>query len=196
MTDTFHAHEHKDLTETRTSGEAVFDGALLHVRRDTVRLPSGRPAVREYIVHPGAVAIIPILGSGELLMERQFRYPIGRHLIELPAGKIDPGESTLTTAQRELREETGYVADVWRYVTTMHPLCAYSSEHIVIWLAQGLRHEGRALDDGEFLETFPVALADALEWIRTGEISDSKTIIGVLWAEKILSGAWPMPTAA
>jgi ADP-ribose pyrophosphatase len=193
MTDTLHQGEHKDLTEHRVSGEAVYDGVLLHVRRDVVRLPSGQHAVREYIEHPGAVAIIPILGSGELLMERQYRYAVGRELFELPAGKIDPGEATLETAQRELREETGYVAAAWRHLTTIHPVCAYSSERIEIWLARGLRHEGRSLDDGEFLETLSVPVATAVGWVREGRISDAKTIIGVLWAERIAAGEWSEP---
>lgn len=185
--------DHKDLTETRVSGEAVFDGALLHVRRDVVRLPDGALATREYIVHPGAVTIIPVLDSGALVMERQYRYPLGRELIELPAGKIDPGESTLETARRELLEETGYTAASWAYVTTIHPLCGYTNERIELWLARGLRHEGRRLDEGEFLETFPLALADAVDWVRSGRISDVKTIVGILWAEKIAAGAWPEP---
>jgi ADP-ribose pyrophosphatase len=193
MSDVFHPGDHKDLTETRIAGEAIYDGVLLHVRRDTVRLPDGSEAVREYIEHPGAVMILPILASGALLMERQYRYSIGRELVEFPAGKIDPGESTRVTAQRELREETGYVADSWAYLTTIHPLCAYSTERIELWLARGLRHEGRTLDAGEFLESFPVELATALEWVREGRISDAKTIIGVLWAERIFSGAWPDP---
>lgn len=191
MADKFHDGGHAALTETREASECVFDGVLLHVRRDAVRLPDGRPAVREYVVHPGAVTILPLLDSGEILMERQFRYPLGRELYELPAGKIDPGETTLATARRELAEETGYVAREWRFLTTLHPLCAYSSERIELWLARGLAHEGRALDDGEFLETFPIALETALEWVREGRISDAKTIIGVLWAEKIAQGAWP-----
>jgi ADP-ribose pyrophosphatase len=185
--------DHKDLTETRVSGEAVFDGALLHVRRDVVRLPDGALATREYIVHPGAVTIIPVLDSGALVMERQYRYPLGRELIELPAGKIDAGESTLETARRELLEETGYTAASWAYVTTIHPLCGYTNERIELWLARGLRHEGRRLDEGEFLETFPLALAEAVEWVRSGRISDVKTIVGILWAEKIAAGAWPEP---
>ncbi len=189
MADQFHADEHPALTETRVSGEAVYDGVLLHVRRDTVRLPNGRLAVREYVEHPGAVTIVPLLDSGELLMERQYRYPLGRELYELPAGKIDPGEATLDAAKRELLEETGYVAGEWRYLTTIHPLCAYSSERIEMWLARGLRYQGRRLDEGEFLETFPVALATALDWVWEGRISDAKTIVGVLWAEKIATGA-------
>ena len=191
MADKFHAGEHAALTETRVSGEAVYDGVLLHVRRDTVRLPDGRAAVREYIEHPGAVTILPILDSGELLMERQYRYPVGRELFELPAGKIDPGEATVETAKRELLEETGYVAREWRRLTTFHPAVGYSTEHIELWLARGLAHRGRTLDDGEFLETLPVALGTALEWVRDGRISDAKTIVGVFWAEKIADRAWP-----
>jgi ADP-ribose pyrophosphatase len=195
MADKFHAGEHAALTETRVSGEAVYDGVLLHVRRDTVRLPDGRPAVREYIEHPGAVTILPILDSGELLMERQYRYPVGRELYELPAGKIDPGEATLDTAQRELLEETGYVAREWRRLADFHPVVGYSTEHIEIWLARGLEHRGRVLDEGEFLDTFPVALETALEWVRTGRITDAKTIVGVFWAEKLATGAWSIDSS-
>jgi ADP-ribose pyrophosphatase len=187
--------DHKDLTETRVSGEIVFDGKLLQVRRDVVRLPDGKHATREYILHPGAVTIIPLLDSGELLMERQYRYSVALELVELPAGKIDPGESTLATAQRELLEETGYTAGSWAYVTTIHPLVGYTNERIELWLARGLRYAGRRLDDGEFLDTFPLALAEAVEWVRSGRITDVKTIVGVLWAEKIVAGAWPEPRA-
>jgi ADP-ribose pyrophosphatase len=188
--------EHQDLTEHRVSGEAVFDGKLLHVRRDVVRLPDGSQATREYILHPGAVTIIPVLDCGSLVLERQYRYPLGRDLVELPAGKIDPGESSLETARRELREETGYTAGSWAYVTTIHPLCGYTNERIELWLARGLRHEGQRLDPGEFLETFTLPLAGAVEWVRTGRITDVKTIVGILWAEKIAAGAWPEPEPA
>jgi ADP-ribose pyrophosphatase len=192
--------DHPELTETRVSTEQVFAGALLDVRRDRVRLPGGATAIREYVVHPGAVTIIPILDSGDLLLERQFRYAPGVELIELPAGKIDPGEATLDTARRELLEETGYEARSWAYVTTLIPICAYSTERIELWLARGLRHVGRRLDHGELLDTFVLPVAEALEWVRTGRIIDAKTIVGILWADKILAGGWrptrPAPPAA
>ncbi|MBX6392068.1 MAG: NUDIX hydrolase [Burkholderiales bacterium] len=182
-----------DLTEHRLDSEVVYDGTLLHVRRDRVRLPDGKEAAREYVVHPGAVAILPMFDDGTLLLERQYRYPLGRVLIEIPAGKIDPGETTAETARRELYEETGYHAERWARLTTIHPLCAYSNEYIELWLAQGLRDSGaRNLDEGEFLETFRLPHAQALEWVREGRISDVKTIIAIQWAEKILSGQWPV----
>jgi ADP-ribose pyrophosphatase len=183
-------NDHETLTETRLSGEQVFAGALLDVRRDLVRLPGGATAVREYVVHPGAVTIVPILDSGELLLERQYRFAPGTELVELPAGKIDPGETTLAAARRELLEETGYEAQSWSYLTTIIPICSYSTERIELWLARGLRHVGRRLDEGEFLETFTLSLDEALERVRDGRIIDAKTIVGILWAEKVLSGAW------
>lgn len=183
--------KHADLTEHRVSGEEVYGGVLLHVQRDAVRLPDGRVATREYIDHPGAVAIVPVLDDGRILLERQFRYPIGREMIELPAGKIDPGEDPLGTAQRELLEETGHRAREWRHIGTIHPLVAYSNERIELFLARGLAEEhAGALDEGEFLETFALPLADALAWIRDGRITDSKTVSGLLWTEKLLGGEW------
>ncbi|MCL4799627.1 MAG: NUDIX hydrolase [Burkholderiales bacterium] len=186
-------HAGGDLTEHRVSGEEVYGGVLLHVQRDAVRLPDGRVATREYIDHPGAVAIVPVLDDGRILLERQFRYPLGRVMVELPAGKIDPGEDPLGTARRELLEETGHTAREWRHVGTIHPLVAYSNERIELYLARGLAEsrEGAALDDGEFLETFALPLAEALTWVRDGRITDSKTVTGLLWAEKLLGGEWP-----
>lgn len=174
----------------------MFHGKLLRVERDTVRLPDGSEATREYIVHPGAVTVIALFDSGEMLLERQFRYPLGVELVELPAGKIDPGESTLQTARRELLEETGYEADRWAYVATLHPLCAYTNERIELWLARGLRHVGRRLDDGEFLETFVIPVAHAVDWVRSGRVTDVKTMIGILWAERIVRGEWEAPPDA
>jgi ADP-ribose pyrophosphatase len=179
-----------DLTEHPVSGDVVFDGVLLKVRRDLVRLPDGHQAVREYVQHPGAVCILPILDDGTLLFERQFRYPLRREFIELPAGKIDPGESTLETGRRELLEETGYTAREWTYLATIHPVIGYSDERIELWLARGLAHEGANLDHGEFLEVFAMPLADAIEQVRTGAITDVKTIIGIFWAERLAAGTW------
>ena len=184
------SHQRKDLTEHPISSELVYDGKLLHVRRDTVRLPDGGVAEREYIRHPGAVMIIALVDSGELVMERQFRYPLRRDMIELPAGKIDPGEPPLETAKRELLEETGYSASEWRHLATIHLAIGYSDEHIEIFLARGLTQEQAKLDDEEFLEVFTLPLAAALDWVRDGRITDSKTLSGLFWAEKVLRGPW------
>lgn len=181
-----------DFTEQRVESESVFDGRLLHVRRDTVRLPDGAQATREHVAHPGAVAIIGILDSGDLVFERQYRYPLAREFYELPAGKIDPGEPPLETARRELREETGYSAREWHHLGVIHPVISYSNERIEIFLARGLEFRGASLDDEEFLEVFPLSLDTAMRWVRDGHITDAKTISCLFWAEKVLSGAWPL----
>jgi ADP-ribose pyrophosphatase len=180
----------KDLKEHRLSSRLVYDGKLLKVRSDTVRLPDGAPAEREWIEHPGAVAVLAVTDAGELVMERQFRYPLGRDMIEVPAGKIDPGEDPLATARRELAEETGYSAEIWSHVATIHLAIGYSNEHIEIYLARGLKQEKARLDDEEFLEVFTLPLATALTWVREGKITDSKTVSSLFWAEKVLGGAW------
>ena len=184
------AWQKKDLTEQTIRGEWVFRGKLLQVRRDLVRLPGGVSAEREYIEHPGAVMIIALLESGELVMERQYRYALRRDILEMPAGKLDPGEATLACARRELLEETGYVASNWRYIATTHPVVGYSDERIEIFLAQGLTHQEASLDVDEHLEVFKLPLATALDWVREGRITDSKTVVGLLWAERILRGEW------
>ena len=168
------------LVETRIASEDVFDGKLLHVKRDTVRLPDGETATREYIAHPGAVMIIPRLPDGKLLMERQFRYPLARIFIEFPAGKIDPGEDPATTAARELLEETGYTAERWSHIGTLHPLITYSTERIEIYTADALTFVGAKLDAGEFVEIFSATLEEALAWIDRGELTDVKTMLGLL----------------
>ena len=179
-----------DFTETMVSAETVFEGKLLHVRRDTVSLPDGGQATREYVRHPGAAMIVAQPDPDTILLERQFRYPLGRHFIELPAGKIDAGEEPLATAQRELREECGYTAQDWRHLATLHPCIGYADERIELYLARDLRHVGNALDEGEFLEVMAVPLAQALDWVRDGTITEAKAVTGLLWAEKIRRGEW------
>jgi len=182
--------KHGDMTETQVASETVFEGKLLRVKCDTVSLHDGRPATREYVEHNGAVMIIPVLDSGELVMERQFRYVLRGHCLEFPAGKIDPGEEPLAAGRRELLEETGYVAREWIYLATIHPTVAYSTERILVYLARGLEHRGSNPDEGEFLEVLNLSLAALLELVRTGEITDVKTVIGVFWLEKLLRGEW------
>lgn len=184
------AWQKKDLAEQTIRAERVFHGKLLQVYRDQVRLPDGVSAEREYIEHPGAVMIIALFDTGELLMERQFRYALRRDILELPAGKLDPGELALECARRELLEETGYVASDWRHLATTHPVVGYSDEHIEIFLAQGLTHQGANPDADEHLEVFKLSLATALDWVREGRITDSKTVVGLFWAERILRGEW------
>lgn len=179
-----------DFTETRLSSEAVFEGQLLRVHRDTVRLPDGGTATREYIKHPGAVIVIAQPDPQSVLLERQFRYPVGQHFIELPAGKIDKGEQPLATAKRELQEECGYAASQWRHLTTLYPCIGYADERVELFLATDLHHVGDRLDEGEFLEIMTVSLREALAWVGEGRISDSKTALGLLWAEKIARGEW------
>jgi ADP-ribose pyrophosphatase len=172
----------QDLTETPLDGEQVFDGRLLKVYRDRVRLPDGATAVREYIRHPGAVAIVALFDDGRVLLERQFRYPLRRTFIEIPAGKLEPGEDHLVTGQRELLEETGYVAREWRKLGHIHNAIGYSDELIEIWLARGLERREQRLAEGEFLEVFTLPLAEAQAMARDGRITDVKTVTGLLWA--------------
>ena len=159
----------KDLTEHFVSGELVFDGKLLRVHRDVVRLPDGSQGAREYIRHPGAVAVVPLFDDRSVLLERQFRYPHGREFIEVPAGKLDPGEPHLDTAKRELLEETGYSAAQWTRLGAIHTAIAYTDEAIEIFLAKKLRKERAAqLDAGEFVETLIVPFDDAIAMVREG----------------------------
>jgi ADP-ribose pyrophosphatase len=141
------------------------------------------------------VLMIAELPNGKLLFERQFRYPLDRVFLELPAGKIHPGEEILLTAQRELREETGYVAEHWHHLGTIHPCIGYSDERIEIFFARGLSHVGHALDDGEFLEVHELGLEEAIEAVRDGRLTDGKSVAGLFWAERVLSGRWPLPVA-
>jgi ADP-ribose pyrophosphatase len=171
-----------DLKEETVSGEEVYAGGFLRLQRDIVRLPDGTQAVREYIRHPGAVAIVALTGAREVVLERQYRYPLRRELIEIPAGKAEAGEAALETAKRELREETGYAAAHWTRLGLIHNAIAYSDEGIELWLATGLERGAARLDAGEFLEVFTLPFAAALAMAADGRLTDVKTIVGLYWA--------------
>ncbi|HEX9172839.1 MAG TPA: NUDIX hydrolase [Telluria sp.] len=178
------------LKETRLDGELAYDGGFLKVTRDRILLPDGAQTHREFIRHPGAVVILPLFEDGSVLLERQFRYPLDRVFVEYPAGKIDPGEDPLACAKRELQEETGYTASDWHFLCTIHNAIAYSDEHLDLYLARGLTAGVAKLDDGEFLETFRTSVPEMLEMVRSGQVTDVKTVIGTFWLEKILDGRW------
>jgi len=173
----------EDFTEHFVSGEEVFSGRLLKVRRDTVRMPDGALVTREYLRHPGAVAILPFTAEGNVILERQFRYPNARDFIEVPAGKVEPGEDLLETAKRELLEETGYAASDWQRLTTIHNAIGYSDESIELYAARGLEKKKQKLDEEEFLEVLEMPFAEAIAMIRDGRITDVKTIVALLWVE-------------
>lgn len=173
------------LLEQVTASSQVFEGEFLNVFRDTVELPSGKHSIREYFRHPGAVVIIALLPSGKIVFERQYRHPLGRVFIELPAGKIDAGEGIEQTARRELREETGYVADEWVHLGVIHPCIGYSDEKIEIFVAKQVRREGeQRLDHNEFIELIELTPQEATIAVLNGEITDAKTIAALFWLSK------------
>ena len=178
------------LRETLLEGEQVYLGHFLDVRRDRVRLPNGDTAHREYIVHPGAVMVVPLLDDGRLVVERQFRYPLGRVVLEFPAGKLDIGELPMQCAIRELMEETGYRAHEWARAGILHNAIAYSTEGIEVWFARGLVAGERQLDAGEFLEVSTATLQELVDLARRGELTDAKTLIGLNWLQSWHAGQW------
>ena len=178
------------LREVGIGFEQVFRGRLLDVRRDTVRLPDGSQATREYIKHDGAVMVVPILDDGRLVMERQWRYPVGEVMLEFPAGKLDAGESPFTCAQRELLEETGYRAAEWARIGVIRNAIAYSSEGIDVWFARGLRRGEAKLDEGEFLEVLTLSVDELDALAAAGRVSDTKTLFGLLWLQNWRAGRW------
>jgi ADP-ribose pyrophosphatase len=184
------------LTETRVASQELLRGHFLHAMRDTVRLPDGKEAFREYVIHPGAVMVVAELPDGRLVLERQFRYPVQSVMVEFPAGKLDPGEDSLACAQRELLEETGYTARQWARAGVLHPVISYSTEFIDIWFARELTAGERKLDAGEFLDVFSASADELLQWCRDGRITDAKTLTGVLWLQNLRSGAWSLDWAS
>lgn len=184
------------LIETRRASQELLKGRFLHVFSDTVGLPDGSESTREYIVHPGAVMVIPLLqdaqGQWHVVLERQYRYPVGQVMLEFPAGKRDAGEAAFPCAQRELQEETGYSASEWAYAGVIHPAIAYSTEGIGIWFARGLTPGAARLDAGEFLEVFTATPEQLLQWCLSGQVTDAKTLAGALWLQNTLAGNWDL----
>lgn len=186
------AFNDQHLREDTIESKQVYQGHFIDLRRDRVRLPDGREAAREYVVHPGAVMIVAILPDGQLVMERQYRYPVRQTMIEFPAGKLDAGEGGLACAQRELLEETGYRARRWAKAGIMHPVIGYATEIIEIWFADGLSLGERHLDDGEFLDVFTATASELDQWMQQGQLTDAKTIVGMMWLKQWRAGAWPL----
>lgn len=182
--------DEQHLIETKVSSEVVYRGHFLEVRKDQVALPDGSLAGREYIVHPGAVVILPMLDDGRLVLERQYRYPLQQVLLEFPAGKLDPGESGQAAAIRELAEETGYRAREWARAGILHNAAAYSDEFIEIWFARGLMQGERHLDHGELIDLCLMSEAELDALAAAGALTDAKTLIGLQWLQKWRSGRW------
>jgi ADP-ribose pyrophosphatase len=183
----------RDLRETCVKTQVVFEGVFLKVRKDLARLPDGSLGVREYVEHPGAAAMVPLFDDGRILIERQFRYGPNQVFVEIPAGKLDPGEVSLQTAKRELLEETGHIAGQWALMTRIHPTVGFASEIIDIFVCKDLTQKTQQLDPGEFVELDIVTLGWLIDEIRAGRLTDVKTQIAVHWLDRLYSGQWPWP---
>jgi ADP-ribose pyrophosphatase len=186
------AQDDAHLRETTVDSRGVYRGHFLDVRCDRVRLPDGGEATREYIVHPGAVMVVPLLPDGRLLLERQWRHPMRGPMLEFPAGKLEAGEPVLECAIRELEEETGHRAREWARAGRLHNAIAYSDEVIEVWFARGLEAGERRLDAGEFLDVCTAAEDEIDRWARDGTITDAKTLIGLLWLQNWRAGRWTL----
>lgn len=178
---------YESLKETFVSREEIFDGYIVHLVRDTVELPNGAKATREVALHHGAVCVVPVTDEGEIIMERQFRYPFDKVLWEIPAGKLDRDEfDHLEAAKRELREETGYTAEKYICIGDIYPSPAILSESIRMYIATGLKKGDQELDEDEFLEIVKIPFDKVVDMILSGEITDGKTQTAVLKAKLIL----------
>lgn len=181
------------LAESTLEQQVVYEGKFLKVRRDMARLPNGTVASREFVLHPGAAAMVPLDTDDRILVERQFRYAMGQVYVEVPAGKIDAGETSLQTARRELLEETGYAAREWAFLTRIHPAIGFSDEIMDIYLARNLELRARSLDVDELLELEWVTFGWLMDELRAGRLPDVKTQIAVHWLDRLFSGQWPWP---
>jgi ADP-ribose pyrophosphatase len=175
-----------NLTETTLVSHSIFSGRMLKVFLDKVQLPNDKTSTREWIEHPGAACIIPILPDGKLGMIRQYRYPAKRVFIEFPAGKLDKGESPEDCANRELEEEIGYSAGKLKFLTKIHPAIGFSNEQMWLYLAEDLTKTNGKNDENEFIEFAPLKIAEAMDKVKNGEISDVKTMIGLFWLQQFL----------
>ena len=183
----------KDLTESKISSKKIYSGDLLKVRKDKVSLPNGSTSTREYIRHPGAVVILPLLKNWEILLIRQFRYPVGCIEVEIPAGKIDRGEKPVDAVNRELEEETGYRSSKITLLQEIHPCIGYSDEKMSLYLAEDLHKTKSNLDEDEFLELIPTTIENAIQMVWNGKITDVKAITGLFWADKLRRKEWEIP---
>jgi len=179
-----------DFEEKCISSERVYDGRLLQVYRDTVQLPSGKTSTREWIKHPGAAVVIPYLGNGQVLLIKQYRYPVGQTMLELPAGKIDSGESPDVAIRRELAEETGYSTQKLTKLGIIHTCVGYSNERLHLFWADELQRCDVRPDDDEIIEITPLHISAAMNLLYQGKITDAKTIIGLFWADNIINRSY------
>jgi len=179
------------LAERTLDSRVAYDGVFFRVVHDEVHCPDGHVGVREFIRHPGAVMIVAMPDPHTVVLERQFRYPLQRSFIEMPAGKLEAGEAVLDCARRELLEETGYRATRWDRLGAFHNAIGYSDEKIEVYLARDLEFIGAASDPGEVLEVFQAPWRDLLGWIDDGSVTDVKTIIGTYWLERFLARGGP-----
>ena len=176
------------LVEVTLETKIAYDGVFIQVVRDRVRCADGHVAVREYIRHPGAVLIVAMPDDQTVLLERQYRYALRRSFVEMPAGKLEPGEDPLACAQRELLEETGYSASRWDRLGAFHNAIGYSDEQIAVYLARDLRYAGASsTEPGEVLQVFSAPWRELLQWTTSGIVTDVKTIVGVHWLERFFA---------
>ena len=176
----------KNMEENTRSSKVVYKGELLDVRKDKVTLPNGKIATREWIKHSGAICCVPILPNKKIGLIRQYRYAIKKHMIEIPAGKLVWGENPENCAKRELEEEIGFKANKISFLTNIHPAIGFANEKMWLYLAEDLKKTDQKLDSDEFLELVPTKLEDAIKMVWNGSITDVKTMIGLIWADKVL----------